>query len=173
MAWLHDRQPQGPTRATMHDIEALNRMFSEAFTDRYRRDGLGGVRVPPLNSAIWRYALEDAEDGAMVWRDEAGALCGFNIAHRSGHEGWMGPLAVRPDRQGRGLGKEMLAAANNLEFEKAALLRDQIKELKRAIDGSQPAKDAKAVKPVSYRKSSRGSAVGALRKRSRRAERPF
>lgn len=49
------------------------------------------------------------------------------------------------------LEEEMLAAANNLEFEKAALMRDQIKELKRAIDGSQPAKDARAM-PVSYRK---------------------
>ncbi|MFO1515159.1 MAG: excinuclease ABC subunit UvrB [Verrucomicrobiota bacterium] len=50
------------------------------------------------------------------------------------------------------LESEMLIAANNLEFEKAALLRDQIKELKRAIDGSQPAKEA-GVKPVSYRNS--------------------
>jgi excinuclease ABC subunit B len=40
---------------------------------------------------------------------------------------------------------EMLTAANNLEFEKAALMRDQIKELKRAIDGSQPAKHTSAV----------------------------
>src|SRR5881396_2050722 len=52
------------------------------------------------------------------------------------------------------LEEEMLTAANNLEFEKAALLRDQIRELKRAIDGPQPAKDAKA-KPVSYRKGKR------------------
>ena len=50
------------------------------------------------------------------------------------------------------LEEEMLVAANNLEFEKAALLRDQIKELKRAIDGSQPTKETKA-KPVSYRKA--------------------
>jgi excinuclease ABC subunit B len=48
------------------------------------------------------------------------------------------------------LEEEMLAAANNLEFEKAALLRDQIRELKRAIDGSQPAGHAK---PVSYREA--------------------
>jgi excinuclease ABC subunit B len=52
------------------------------------------------------------------------------------------------------LESEMLTAANNLEFEKAALLRDQIKELKRAIDGSQPTTEAKA-KPVTYRKGSR------------------
>jgi excinuclease ABC subunit B len=50
------------------------------------------------------------------------------------------------------LEEEMLAAANNLEFEKAALRRDQIRELKRAMDGSQPADGAKAgaAKPLSY-----------------------
>jgi len=43
---------------------------------------------------------------------------------------------------------EMLKAAEDLKFEKAALLRDQIKELKRMIDGNKP-----ETKPVSYRKS--------------------
>jgi excinuclease ABC subunit B len=49
------------------------------------------------------------------------------------------------------LESEMLAAAEKLQFEKAALLRDQIKELKRMIDGGQPPKDVK-VRPASYRK---------------------
>jgi excinuclease ABC subunit B len=48
----------------------------------------------------------------------------------------------------REIEQEMLAAANNLEFEKAALLRDQVRELKRALDG-QP---VKASKTVSYGK---------------------
>jgi excinuclease ABC subunit B len=52
------------------------------------------------------------------------------------------------------LEEEMLTAANNLEFEKAALCRDQIKELKRTLDGSSPAREAKT-KPVSYRPSGR------------------
>jgi len=53
------------------------------------------------------------------------------------------------------LEEEMLTAANNLEFEKAALLRDQIRELKRAIDGSKPASQTRAsdTKATSYRKS--------------------
>jgi excinuclease ABC subunit B len=51
--------------------------------------------------------------------------------------------------------EEMLTASNNLEFEKAALLRDQVRELRRTLDGasSGKAKDA-SHKPVSYRKSS-------------------
>ena len=62
------------------------------------------MRVPQLNPLVWRYAIEDAGDGAMVWRDGDGQLVAFNMVHRSGTEGWMGPLAVRPDRQGEGLG---------------------------------------------------------------------
>jgi excinuclease ABC subunit B len=45
---------------------------------------------------------------------------------------------------------EMLKAAEDLKFEKAALLRDQIKELKHMLDGTKP-----EAKPVSYRKSKR------------------
>ncbi len=94
----------------MRDVDSLNRVFAEAFTDRYSRDGLVGVRVPQLNPAIWRYAIEDAGEGAMVWRDTDGQLTGFNMVHRSGAEGWMGPIAVRPDRQNEGLGSTMVQA---------------------------------------------------------------
>lgn len=98
----------GPHRATAQTIGELNEVFSAAFTDRYRRDGLVGVRVPFLNPAVWRYAIEDAAEGAMIWRDERGAIAAFNMVHQSGTEGWMGPLAVRADQQGHGLGKEIV-----------------------------------------------------------------
>lgn len=100
----------GPYHIEPGDIPALNQVFSDAFTERYRRDGMVGVRVPTLNPAIWRFSLEDAADGAMLWRDDDGAIAGFNVAHRSGTEGWMGPLAVRPDLQGRGVGATMVRA---------------------------------------------------------------
>src|SRR4051812_1811701 len=108
--WRPDRSLRGPDRATLRDIDPLNRVFADAFTDRYSRDGLVGVRVPQLNPTIWRYALEDAGDGAMIWRDAEGHLVAFNIAHRSGSEGWMGPLAVRPDRQTEGRGPARVTA---------------------------------------------------------------
>ena len=50
----------------------------------------------------------------------------------------------------RELEGEMLKAAEDLQFEKAALLRDQIKELKRMLAGGPPTEKPK---PVSYRKS--------------------
>ncbi len=110
--WRPERAAHGPLPVTERDIPAMNRLFSDSFTDRYRRDGLVGVRVPFLNDAIWRYAIADAGDGAMAWRDEADKLVAFNIAHRSGAEGWMGPLCVRPDRQLAGLGRELVSTAS-------------------------------------------------------------
>ncbi|MCE2899819.1 MAG: GNAT family N-acetyltransferase [Gemmatimonas sp.] len=99
------RPIEGPFVATLEDIAQLNEVFTEAFTERYRKDGMTGVRVPALNPAVWRYAIEDAGDGALCWRDERGRIVAFNMAHHSGTEGWMGPLCVRPDQQGVGLGK--------------------------------------------------------------------
>jgi GNAT superfamily N-acetyltransferase len=108
--WRAPRSAEGPLPARVEDIPALNEVFSDAFTERYRRDGMVGVRVPALNPQIWRYAIEDAEDGAMLWRGDRGDVAAFNVAHRSGTEGWMGPLAVRPEMQGHGLGKEVVRA---------------------------------------------------------------
>jgi GNAT superfamily N-acetyltransferase len=108
--WKTARHADGPYPVRLADVPALNQVFSDAFTERYRRDGMVGVRVPFLNPAIWRYAIEDAGSGAMAWRGERDEIVAFNIAHRSGIEGWMGPLAVRPEWQGGGLGKEIVRA---------------------------------------------------------------
>jgi GNAT superfamily N-acetyltransferase len=99
---------EGPFVARAEEIGALNAVFSDAFTERYRRDGMVGVRVPNLNPQVWRYAIDDAAGGAMIWRDVRGAIAAFNMVHRSGVEGWMGPLAVRMEQQGSGLGKEIV-----------------------------------------------------------------
>ena len=70
------------------------------------------------------------------------------------------------------LEEEMLAAANNLEVEKAALLRDQIRELKRAVDGSEPVKGA-TKRPVSYGKSSKRTPPRSQGRRGRQVSEPF
>ncbi|MBX3133819.1 MAG: GNAT family N-acetyltransferase [Gemmatimonadaceae bacterium] len=100
----------GPFAIRPEDIPPLNALFADAFSERYRRDGLAGVRVPPLNPAIWRFAIDGAGAGAMLWRDAAGEIAAFNLAHVLGTEGWMGPLAVREDLQARGLGRQVVEA---------------------------------------------------------------
>jgi GNAT superfamily N-acetyltransferase len=108
--WRPQPRIEGPFRARAEDIPALNDVFSDAFTERYRRDGMVGVRVPNLNPKVWRYAIEDADEGAMLWRDGGpkGDIVAFNMVHHSETEGWMGPLVVRTDLQGHGAGKEVV-----------------------------------------------------------------
>jgi GNAT superfamily N-acetyltransferase len=107
-SWRPSHVLDGPHPARVEEIAELNQVFSESFTERYRRDGMVGVRVPFLNPAVWKYAIRDADDGAMVWRGERGDIVAFNIVHRSGVEGWMGPIAVRSEHQGVGAGKEIV-----------------------------------------------------------------
>jgi len=107
-SWRPSQVLAGPYPARLDDVSELNDVFSESFTERYRRDGLTGVRVPHLNPVVWRYAIRDAADGALIWRGERGEIVAFNIVHRSGIEGWMGPLAVRNEQQGMGAGTEIV-----------------------------------------------------------------
>lgn len=109
-SWRHAWIADGPERVGLGEIPALNAVFSEAFTERYRKDGMVGVRVPHLNPAVWKFAMTDAEDGAMVWRNSRDTIAAFNMVHCSGVEGWMGPLAVHPDYQGQGVGKTIVNA---------------------------------------------------------------
>lgn len=111
----------GPFPIRLEDLPALNALFSDAFSERYRRDGMAGVRVPPLNPSIWRFAIEGAGAGAMLWRDGLGRIAAFNLAHVSGSEGWMGPLAVRDELQGRGIGRAIVRAG--IDHLKAARCR--------------------------------------------------
>jgi excinuclease ABC subunit B len=66
------------------------------------------------------------------------------------------------------LEQEMLTAANNLEFEKAALLRDQVRELKRTIEGATPVSYAR---PDGGKKGMRSAARG--KRAGGKVEEPF
>lgn len=55
----------------------------------------------------------------------------------------------------RELQEQMVEASNNLEFEKAALLRDQIRELKHSFAGDLPAAKT-APPPLRYKPARRG-----------------
>ena len=107
-SWRPSPQIEGPFRVRTDEIAALNVVFSDAFSERYRRDGMVGVRVPNLNPQVWRYAIQDADGGAMMWRDGRGEIAAFNMVHHSGIEGWMGPLAVRTEYQAGGIGKDVV-----------------------------------------------------------------
>jgi GNAT superfamily N-acetyltransferase len=120
--WRHAWVSERPERVSIREIPALNGVFSESFTERYRKDGMVGVRVPHLNPAVWKFAIADAEDGAMIWRNARDTIAAFNMVHRSGVEGWMGPLAVHPDYQGQGIGKIIVNAGIEWLKQRGALV---------------------------------------------------
>ena len=60
----------------------------------------------------------------------------------------------------RELESEMVEAANNLEFEKAALLRDQIKELKHRLSGAELKSPGATGRAVHYGESARRKGGG-------------
>ena len=92
------------------DFDELNRIFSDAFTQAYQRDGLPGIRIPPLHPTFLKLERELAEDGAIAIESN-GRLAGFVLARAHGADGWFGPLAVAPKLQGEGLGKELVRRA--------------------------------------------------------------
>ncbi len=92
------------------DLEEANRVFSEAFTHAYHLDGMPGARIPPLDPAFLALEHEVAGDGALAL-EYRGRVAGFILARSHGNEGWFGPLAVKPSRQGHGFGKLLVERA--------------------------------------------------------------
>lgn len=92
------------------DHPEINRIFSEAFTDSYHRDGILGLRIPPLEPRFLALEREVAGDGAFA-AESRGKVTGFVLARAHGSEGWIGPLAVDPASQGKGLGKALVRRA--------------------------------------------------------------
>ncbi len=56
----------------------------------------------------------------------------------------------------RELEGEMIQAANNLEFEKAALLRDQIRELKHRLGGQELKSPGSTARATQYGRAAKG-----------------
>jgi excinuclease ABC subunit B len=74
----------------------------------------------------------------------------------------------------RELEEEMVTAANNLEFEKAALLRDQVRELKRGMSGGKISTEPASANPVSYLKGKRrGQSSGRAGQKGPKVSEPF
>src|SRR5688500_19454228 len=92
--WRHAWISEAAERVSVREIPQLNAVFSESFTERYRKDGMVGVRVPHLNPAVWKFAIADAEEGAMILRTARDSIAAVIMVHKSGVEDWMGALVV-------------------------------------------------------------------------------
>ncbi len=93
-------RPSGPHEARASDAPALNQVFSDAFTERYRRDGLVGVRVPFLNPAIWQ--IRDRGRGgrraALARRARRRSRRSTSRTRRVARDGWVRSRCGRTSR---------------------------------------------------------------------------
>lgn len=102
--------------ATHDDLPALHALIERAYRGDSARGGwtheadlLGGQRT---DVAALADTLADPDHCLLVSIDPAGALAGcVEIADRGGGLAYLGLLSVAPDGQAKGLGKQLIAAA--------------------------------------------------------------
>lgn len=109
--------PRAVRAATPSDVEPLVALVTSAYRGEASRAGwtteadlLGGARVDP---DVLRADITGPRSKVLMMDDDGGPLACAHVAVRES-AGYFGMFAVRPDRQGRGVGGALLAAAERL-----------------------------------------------------------
>lgn len=95
------------TPADFADWEKIRALILDAFASMQGR-------IDPPSSALRMTAASIAEDaaaGALLLAEHGGELVGCAFVRPKGDALYIAKLAVRPDRQGCGIGRELIAAA--------------------------------------------------------------
>lgn len=100
--------------ATYDDVASLVTLVNSAYRGEGSRVGwttetdlLGGIRV---DEERLREALGRSDQVVLVHEDNAAIVSCVHL-ERTGHQCYLGMLTTKPEMQGRGIGKQMLQAA--------------------------------------------------------------
>jgi GNAT superfamily N-acetyltransferase len=99
--------------AVLADVEALARLINSAF--RVEQPFIEGDRINP--DGVRAYM----EKGKFFLAEDAASLTGCVYVELRGDRGYLGLLGVEPQRQGTGLGRKLMAAAEDF-FRQAGCL---------------------------------------------------
>jgi GNAT superfamily N-acetyltransferase len=91
------------------DLEQVSLIDGESFSDLLTKLLHTKVELPPHETEYFDFWWTKGAKGALV-EEEDGRINGFIFCHARGRSGWIGPLAVRVDMQGKGTGKRLMAA---------------------------------------------------------------
>ncbi|MCB8877579.1 GNAT family acetyltransferase [Acidisoma silvae] len=83
----------------------------QALADLWRACGLVVSYNDP--GADFRFALAGETSTVLVGTDAEGQIAGSVMVGHDGHRGWLYYVAVSPDHQGSGAGRQMVAAAED------------------------------------------------------------
>ena len=91
--------------AAASDVEPLARLINEAFV--VEQPFIEGERIDPAG------VREYMQKGKFLVAEDAGELAGCVYLELRGERGYLGLLGVTPSRQGTGLGRKLMDAADN------------------------------------------------------------
>ena len=94
------------------DLQQVNGMISRAFTQGRIDDGYAHTEVPMCRADFIEMYFSQRPDGCFVL-EELGQIRGAAFCHVWGNTGWIGPLAVAPEKHHLGLGKDLALHAVN------------------------------------------------------------
>jgi len=99
--------PEPPLRAgEEHDVEDLTQLINLAFAAE--QVAIPGERIDRAKTRAY------LSSGAFLVLEGRTGLAGCVYAEKRGDRGYLGLLAVEPSQQGRGFGKKLLGAAEDL-----------------------------------------------------------
>jgi len=103
-------------RATDEDVPALTRLINAAFV--VEQIVFDGDRVDDLGVRVYMGG------GAFLVAEDAGALAGCVYIETRGDRSYLGLLSVQPERQGTGVGRRLVAAAETFARESGSRTMD-------------------------------------------------
>ncbi|NOZ24303.1 MAG: GNAT family N-acetyltransferase [Planctomycetes bacterium] len=94
---------------TETDLPQVEEIDGTAFTELLTRLRNQPINLPSHEKEYFRSWMECDPEGSLVL-EGGGEILGFNFCHARGRMGWVGPIAVRLDAQGKGIGKKLMVA---------------------------------------------------------------
>lgn len=94
----------------VEDVDAVRRVEAAAFGARQKDAGNRREKLQLRTRSNVLASRERDPDGCFV-AEQSGRLVGFIFSRTWGSVGWFGTFAVLPELQGRGIGKQLIAAS--------------------------------------------------------------
>ncbi len=92
---------------TPADLHRINVLLAQAFSQGRVDEGYRFTEVPQCRIEFLELYLDSCPEASYLYEVD-GRILAFGFSHLWGRVGWIGPVAVAPDVQGKGHGREIM-----------------------------------------------------------------